>query len=72
MKNYKEFLNESFFFFFYDYLEINFQDIEDCGNEDDANGLFSELMNKYPNVEPSKIREIAYHWVGLNEEKSIR
>ena len=73
LKNYNEFITEdkSIDKFGYtgvditDDLKSNFRSWEnDCDNEKDANSLFSTLMTRHPDLDPEKVREIAYDWVG--------
>lgn len=51
-----------------DDLKANFRSWEyDHDNAEDANGLFNILVQRHPNEDEKKLKDLAFHWVGFEE-----
>ncbi len=49
-----------------DWLKSDFRSVDGSGDEDDAEWVFNELKNAYPERDASELRQIADDWVGVD------
>ena len=53
-----------------DDLKANFRSWEyDHDNAEDANGLFNILVQRHPNEDKGKLKDLAFSWVGFEENE---